>query len=297
VFLRQPLRVLGLLAVTSVASAAPTTRECIHANEAAQDQRRTGKLVLAHENLLACIAASCPAAIREDCLQRLHEVDAALPKLVFDVTDGSGNALAAVKISDSRGRVLAPRLDGMGIPVDPGSLSLVFEGADGVHAEMTLVVREGEGTRHVPVTLAAVREPPVAVREPPVVTPTAAVPQVPLPPPPPLRDPRDSGRTQRSAGLALGAGGVASFVVGSVFALVAKATYDGAKGCPSACTGAGFQEGQSAYTEAGVATVGFIAGVALLAGGVTLYLTAPKGLGANVSPTVGSGGAGLEVRW
>jgi len=297
VFLRQPLLALALLGASATASAAPSTRECIRANETAQDLRRTGKLVAAHENLLACVAASCPAAIRADCLQRLHDVDAALPKLVFDVKDASGKALDAVKVSDARGRVLATHLDGTAIPVDPGSLSLVLE-ADGVRTEVTLVVREGDGERHVPVTLGAPRaEVPLLAPAPPPSP--ASPPLAPLSPPPslPPRDVTGAGRTQRGAGLALGGAGVVSLVLGSIFAAVAKATYDSAKGCPSACTGPGYQQGQTAYTEAGVATAGFIAGAALLAGGATLYFTAPKGPSVDVSPTVGSGGAGLGVRF
>jgi hypothetical protein len=291
--LRPPLLVVALLGVSATASAAPGTRDCIRANEAAQDLRRTGKLVAAHEDLLTCIAASCPGPIRADCLQRLHEVDAALPKLVFDVKDGTGSALAAVRVSDAHGKVLATHLDGTAIPVDPGPLHLVFEGADGLRTEVDLVAREGDGERHVPVILALPHvEAPVVVAAPPSSPP-------PLPPPPmsPPRDVTQAGRTQRSAGLALGGGGVVSLVVGTIFAVVAKATYDGAKGCPSACTGPGYQQGQTAYTDATVATAGFIAGAALLAGGATLYLTAPRGPRVDVSPTVGSGALGLGVRF
>jgi len=290
VSLRHPLVVLALLAIPAAASAGPTKRECIRANEDAQDQRRAGKLVAAHQNLVACIAASCPGPIREDCLQRLHEVDAALPRLVFDVKDGSGKVPTDVRISDSHGRLLATRLDGTAIPVDPGPLELAFEGVDGVRTELTLVAHEGDGERHIPVTLGAPR---TSLADAPV----AAVPPPSSPLVSPSRDASNAGGTERTIGLILGGAGVASLVLGSVFAVVAKSTYDGAKVCPNACTGPGYQQGQSAYTEAGVATAGFVAGAALLLGGATLYWAAPRGQTVSVSPTVGSGGAGLGVRW
>jgi hypothetical protein len=168
----------------------------------------------------------------------------------------------------------------------------VFEGADGVRTEMTLVAHEGDGERHVPVTLGAA---PPSLAAPPVV----ALPPPSSPPPPlaPARDASNPGGTQRTLGLVLGGAGVGSLVLGSVFALVARATYDGAKGCPNACTASGYQQGQSAYTEAGVATAGFVAGAALLLGGATLYWVAPRGQSVSLSPAMGSGSAGLGVRW
>jgi hypothetical protein len=99
--------------------------------------------------------------------------------------------------------------------------------------------------------------------------------------------------------LALGGAGVVVVLVGSVLGLVSKSTYNHALSSecgnnPNACSTQGAQDGQTAHGQATASTVGFVAGLALLGGGAALYFTAPHGL--SVGPTVGSDGAGLQVR-
>ena len=48
------------------------------ADDAAQDLRLEGKLQAAREQLLICTSPSCPRAVREDCAQRLEELNAAM---------------------------------------------------------------------------------------------------------------------------------------------------------------------------------------------------------------------------
>jgi TPP-dependent pyruvate/acetoin dehydrogenase alpha subunit len=81
--------------------------------------------------------------------------------------------------------------------------------------------------------------------------------------------------------------------VGTVFALQAmsKNSQSNSSGCEGdVCDGDGMQLRRDARSAGNVATVGFIAGGVLLAGGVTLILLAPKasapqvGLAAVVGP-------------
>lgn len=58
-------------------TAVPTKQECVAANEAAQDLRRAGKLRDARKKLELCVAEICPKAVREDCAQRLDDLDKA----------------------------------------------------------------------------------------------------------------------------------------------------------------------------------------------------------------------------
>ena len=93
--------------------------------------------------------------------------------------------------------------------------------------------------------------------------------------------------------------GVAGVVVGSVFGMVAKSTYNRGLGTckgsdPSQCTDTGVADGKSAHTQATVSTIAFIAGGALLGGGALLYFTAPRSR-VTVSPTVGLGSAGMRI--
>jgi hypothetical protein len=117
-----------------------------------------------------------------------------------------------------------------------------------------------------------------------------------------------SGRpsTQRVAGVALFGVGLAGLVAGATFGLEAKSKMDESNAgghCQSDnhCNATGLSERSSALTAATISTLGFIGGVAFLAGGTALYLTAPD----HHPPVVGlvarseHGGAsvGLQGRW
>jgi len=280
---------LGALLIPSAAAAAnPSKQECVAANEAAQDLRRAGKLREAREKFALCVAQSCPGPVRDDCAQRLDEVTRAMPTLVFEAKDGSGNDLSAVQVRMD-GQPLADRLEGTAVQVDPGEHHFTFTDADGLtRVDKTVVVREGDKDRHVRVVLGAAA-PSMSQGEPSEHHETAA------------NGPSADGSSQRTIGLALGGAGVVGLVVGGIFGLVSKSTYDHAlqSECgnnPSNCSTQGAQDGQTAHSQATISTVGFVAGTVLLGGGLALYLTAPKAGAVAVSPTIGTSTAGLSVR-
>jgi hypothetical protein len=287
--------VLGaLFALACPAAAEPTKHECIAANEAAQDLRSAGKLREARAKLALCMASGCPGPVREDCSQRLSEVDAVMPSIVFEVKDGSGNDVSAVRVKMD-GQPLVAVLDGSAIPVDPGQHTFVFVGPRLLKSETTLALQEGERDRHQRVVLVAVP-----------LEPASGAPATPPSPEPSTEGPTSDGSTRRLVGLALGGAGVVGLVVGSVLGLVSKSTYNSALGseCGSAagyadaktCNATGYHDVQSAFGQATASTVSFVAGVALLGGGGYLYFTAPKGPQVSVGPTVGIGSAGASVR-
>jgi hypothetical protein len=271
----------SLLAVAHAAGAEPTKRECAAANESAQDLRHAGKLREARTNLAACTAASCPGPVREDCAQRLKEVEAAIPTVIFEAKNAAGHDLSAVRVTMD-GEPLLDKLTGTAIALDPGEHHFAFE-ADGLRRfEDTVVLREGDHDRLVQVALDLSTPPSHAEA-------TTS----------PWLDPN----TQRALGLSIGAAGVAGIVVGSIFGLTAKSTYDDAlrTECganPNACTPQGARDWQTASSQATVATAAFVGGGVLLGAGVILYLAAPKASVA-VEPTVGSRGGGLAMsgRW
>jgi hypothetical protein len=271
-------------------AAEPTKDECIDANETAQTLAHGKKLVAAKQRLLVCVSPGCPKPVRDDCGQRLTDVEAMTPTLVLEVKDDADHDLSAVRVTMD-GQPLVNKLDGTAIPLDPGEHHFVFE-ADGLKSEQrTLVVREGDKNRHERVVLVGAARAPGATPPPHVnesIPPSAT----------------SDGHTQRIAGLALGGAGVVGLVVGAVFGLVSKSTYDQAHDheCgrvvmlpENVCTQNGYSDGQTADGQATVATVAFIVGPALLAGGAYLYFTAPKAEVA-VAPTVGSDGASLSLR-
>jgi hypothetical protein len=273
---------LALLGTARSAAAAgqPTKQECAAANESAQDLRGAGKLRDARTALATCTSASCPGPIREDCAQRLSELEAAQPTVVFDAKSTTGQDLTAVRVTVDERRIVET-LDGVAIPLDPGKHNLVFE-ADGFRRNTALVVvHEGERGRRVRVVLQA-DTPATPPQAPPVVT------------------PKDEGSTQRTVGLSLGAAGGVGVVVGAVFGVLAKVTYDHAETwCPGGvhqCSPTGLTDGKTAYTEATVSDVAFVVGGALLASGIAFYFTAPGGREVALSGATSNGGGGLSAR-
>jgi hypothetical protein len=301
----------GVLFATSSAGAAkPTKQECAAANESAQDLRRAGKLRDARAHLAVCTAASCPGPIREDCAQRLKEVEAAIPTVVLVASDSAGNDLSAVRVTMD-GDVLLDKLGGAAIAVDPGEHRFVFESEGLRKAENVVLVREGDVDRQVRVVLKAANAssgtesaiaPPAAESVAPSTSEAAAA------------SPGD-GSTRRALGISLVAAGAAAGVVGAVFAWIAKSTYDRARqnecgGNANHCTPQGTVDGQSAHGQATVSTVASVGGLALLAGGAVLYFTAPasgdgpspasqqgrgRSVGVAVAPTIANGGGGLSL--
>jgi hypothetical protein len=266
-------------------AADPTKDQCIDANETAQGLRKGGKLHDAEQRLMVCVSASCPGPVRDDCAQRLTEVRSVIPTVVFSVKDDADQDLSDVRVTMDD-QVLANKLDGSAIAIDPGSHHFVFEAAGRQKQERSLVIREGEKDRRERIVL--------------VATPAEAPAPAPVPAAAPTVTPEPApaeGKTQRTAGLVIGGVGVAGVVAGGVFGIVAKSTYDtafakcmnGASDCPNGVSG-----GKSAHTQAAVSTIAFIAGGALLGGGALLYFTAPRA-GVTVTPTVGTRSAGVGV--
>jgi serine/threonine-protein kinase len=274
---RSLLIALGVVLVPCAARAAePTKLECIAANDAAQDLRRAGKLREAREKLLLCGSTSCPGPVREDCTQRLTEVDGVMPSLVFEAKDGAGNDVAGVTVTMDGQRVDKP---GMPVQADPGEHRFVFEAEGLPKTEKTIVVREGERDRHERVVLGLAGAPG------------------PMTPAPPSSE---SG-SQKTIAYAVGGAGVVGLVIGSVLGLVSKSSYDHALqtecgNSANGCSPQGIQDGQSAHGQATASTVAFVAGGLLLAGGAVLYFTAPKTSGVVVGAgSFGTSGTGMIV--
>jgi hypothetical protein len=105
-------------------------------------------------------------------------------------------------------------------------------------------------------------------------------------------------------GLVVGGVGVAGLAVGSVFGLMASSKWSSAKAdCGAGCgpNAPAQNERSDAQSAATIATIGFVAGGALVAGGLALFLTAPSRsssgpTGLRVVPTVDAGGSGVLLR-
>ena len=186
---------------------------------------------------------------------------------------------------------------GVAIPVDPGAHTIAAS-APG-HKPWSTTVQVGAKKDEIAVTVPALEVDPNATTPPAVVAPPAEQSTLLSSPPP---EDSSRGNAQRYIGVGVGAVGVVGIGVGAVFGLLASAKKsDAAKDCNpdlSACNSTGVQAMDSARSRATISTIGFIAGGALVAAGVVLFVTAPKGgeaktVGIGVTPN--GGGANLAV--
>ncbi len=250
----------------------PTKDECMEADESAQALRSEGKLRDARQRLSLCVAASCPGPVRDDCAERLDELERAQPTVVFDVQGAGGEDLSAVRVKVD-GALLTGRLDGTAHAVDAGQHRFTFEADGYVPLEQSLLIREGGKGRSIKAVLGV----------------------------DPRRTRTPVTRIVSYAALGVGAAGIA---VGSVFgvrSMLDKAKLDGAcagNACPSRVQ----SDIEALHSDGTISSVGFGVGIVGLAAGVVLWIvssgpkkpTAEKALLASVTPWIGIRAAGVE---
>jgi hypothetical protein len=136
-----------LLGLSPARAEAQTKQACYDAYEQGQRLRRAGQLRRARENLLVCARDPCSLVFQPECVGWLAEVDRVQPTLVVDVRD-RGAAITQVVVRVD-GEVLATKLDGREMPVDPGEHSFRVELPTGTTMEKREVVLEGEKARRL----------------------------------------------------------------------------------------------------------------------------------------------------
>jgi hypothetical protein len=163
---------------------------------------------------------------------------------------------------------------GSPIPVDPGE-HVIEAVAPGKHPWSSKVQVAGDAAK------VSVEIPKLQADSEPAVAPAASAPVVTTSPAtsaPPSDKPASS--TQRVTGLVLGGAGVVGLGFGTFFGLQASSKWSDAKEkCADYPYGCGTDASDlraSARSAGTVSTVAFVAGGALLATGVVLYLTAPS---------------------
>ena len=230
--------------------------------------------------------------------QKADELEPKLPTLVIVVPAAAERPDLQVKRD---GEVVGRAGWDTPIPVDPGA-HVVEATAPGYKAWHTQADVSGQGVK------ASVEVPPLeALPAPPPSPAPGALPSsvspvlVEAPAP-------TTGTTQRTVAFVAGGLGVVGAAVGTIFGAAARSDNDTAKThCPidTACDAQGLTSTHDAQHAATVSTVAFVAGGALLAAGVVLYLTAPSEkrptagrLG--LAPVAGAGtcgGAVLQGTW
>lgn len=143
------------------AAGAPPQSEnaCLALHESAQEERLGGELLKAREMLRECTNADCPSLVRADCATLLAEVERVVPTVLFELQNPE---LDPARV---RATVVGPEARALAFSVplefDAGSLTVRFEAPGYVPLEQTLIVREGEKNRLVPVRLSLPPPPPL----------------------------------------------------------------------------------------------------------------------------------------
>ena len=230
-------------------------------------------------------------------VQKIDQLSPRVTRVVFQLVDGPANVQVSLD-----GQPLGAGDLGVAVPVDSGQHTLDAKAPERVdwHSTFELGKPDEGKTRSLPIgPLAPIQrvEKIEKVDLPPGRT-SAEVPKAPVEPP--HRTP-----TLKYVGLATAGAGVVSIAVGTIFALSAKSKWNDAKamGCDGSgvCkTHAGVDLVNDASSKATIGTIGFTAGIALVAGGAAMWFLAPSGEQAKpgVTPavSVGPGGAHLGVK-
>ena len=259
-----------------------------------------GKIASAYTTWKAVATQAKEAgAVEQPRLKRANQkVDQLAPRVirvVVQVVDSPPNVQVSLD-----GRALASGEIGVAIPIDAGQHTIEAKAPERVdwHSTFDLGKPDEGKTRSLPVGPLA---PILRVERVETVEPTRPNPVAPAP----QADTGPRTPVLKYVGIATAGAGVVAIAVGTIFALSAKSKWNDAKdlGCDSdgVCrTQAGVDLVNDANSKAKIGTIGFGAGIALIAGGAAMFFLAPSPEPSKpgVAPTVsiGPGGANLGVQ-
>lgn len=241
---------------------------CILDNESAQDLEAAGRLREARAKALSC-AQGCPTEIARDCTALAERITQKVSTVIFGAKQGSSD-LVDVSVSVD-GQVIASRLDGKPIELDPGARKVTFTMAGQAPVELQIVFKAGEKNRLVGVEFTA-----------------GAASTSPTPRPAPTDD--AEGASPPALFWILGGVSVAGFVTAGVTGGLALSERGDLDGCIETRT---CDEGDvsSVETKALVADVFIGIGSAFAVGAVLAWVLWPDDEPAAVKPTVSLGPA------
>ena len=167
------------------------------------------------------------------------------------------------------GAALDAAVLGTPVPVDPGKHSVDATAKGKKPYATSIEVNEKNRTPSLDI--------PALEDEPAATPPSAKVDDKAVDP---RADDDGGGSNMKTIGIAVGAIGVAGIGIGTFFGLRASQKWKDAKTHCSAsyeCDQAGVDLTDQARSSANIATLGFVAGAALLTAGIVLFVTAPSG--------------------
>ena len=126
-------------------------RACAAAYKNGQEKVQSGHLVEASQLFTRCSDQACGAPLWQECTTKNTQLYSALPSVVPVVTDDSGDPRIDVQVKMD-GQLIATRLDGRAVPVDPGTHEFSFINESGVFASETVTIAKGEHNRPIAVS-------------------------------------------------------------------------------------------------------------------------------------------------
>jgi hypothetical protein len=129
---------------------------CVAAYKTGMPLQEAGHLIEARRALMGCVVKTCGALLRRECKKELSKATRGIASVLPTVTDESGAAVTEVEVTMD-GAVLAPRLTGKQLFVDPGEHQFSFKTSGG-SASQSVSVAVGERSRPIAVSLAGAKK-------------------------------------------------------------------------------------------------------------------------------------------
>jgi len=236
-----------------------------------------------------------PKAVERERVAR-DRAGALEPRLAQIIVDVPAAARVAGLVVKRDGEVVRDGQWGVPIAVDPGKHSIEAS-APGKKTWTTTQEIAAAGGKTT-VSVEALVDLPAAIPGAPGASGVTALPST-----APAGDEPHAASPLRTVGLVVAGVGAAALVTGTVFGVMALSKSSdansghcgGALGGANQCDATGVGLRNDAVSFGNVSTVAIIAGGVLAAGGVTLWLVAPKGA-VQAGPAVGVGTAGMMLR-
>ncbi|HEX6764481.1 MAG TPA: hypothetical protein VF103_03365 [Polyangiaceae bacterium] len=222
--------------------------------------------------------------------ERLKEIEPKLSRLTLELSPAADTPGLVIKLDGAA--VGRPAL-GVAVPVDPGTHNVEAAATGKRTWQATVDIPDGPSTKSV-VIPELIDAPPTSQ---PAQTAGGAGAQ---------RSGEDAGNSQRLIAYVLGGAGVVGIGVGTAFGFsaISKNKQSKTEGCDgNDCTPAAAEIRKDAQTAGNASTVAFIAGGALLAAGVVVYLTAPSASSPGEAPrgaatlVLGPGSVAFRGTW
>ncbi len=167
-----------VLAAASTQAKGRPVRACSASYSAAQERQKSGELRQARELLLECARSACGAALQHRCAAEASKVNEDIAWVTPVVADAGGQPVARVQIRLD-GRLVATKLDGHAMAIDPGVHEVVvtahvgkWPGRDMTATRKVMIAQGQRG----PLPIAMPSEDEEAAGQPPLELPPAPAP-------------------------------------------------------------------------------------------------------------------------